>query len=147
MICDHAMIHRSTFYRYYTDKYVLLNSLLEEILDKMYQTLPEMESNMSMVTHILDYIEEHLAFLKHISPEDSNALNESLHQFTSKMLIQNSERHNDVLSKKIKGSKNPTLLSLFYSNGIREIFNIWVHDYSNQYKKEDMVNLILEVTK
>ena len=146
-ICDQAMIHRSTFYRYYNDKYVLLNIVVEGTIKELYTTLPFSESKTTFVAHVADYIEDNMSFFKHITAENSEYLYESLDQFISQMLLQNSSKYEDVLSQKIYNAKHPELVSNFYSSGIRQILKKWVIDYDNQYTKDDIIEFFVYILK
>jgi len=145
-ICDQAMIHRSTFYRYYNDKYVLLNIVVEGTIKELYTTLPFSESK-TTVAHVIDYIEDNMSFFKHITTETSDYLYESLDQFISQILLQNASKYEDVLSQKIHNAKHPELLSNFYSSGIRKILNIWVNDHDDQYTKDDIIEFFVYIFK
>ncbi|MDO6448894.1 TetR/AcrR family transcriptional regulator [Oceanobacillus profundus] len=62
-ICDQTLIHRSTFYRYYSDKYVLLNTLVESVTKELYDKLPFSEAKTTIVTYVIDYIDSNMSLL------------------------------------------------------------------------------------
>ncbi|NHN30831.1 TetR/AcrR family transcriptional regulator C-terminal domain-containing protein [Paenibacillus agricola] len=146
-ICDQARIHRSTFYRYYNDKYVLLNIVVEGKFKDMHSTLPLSESKTTIVAHIIDYFEDNMSFFKHITAENSDYLYESLDQFISQMLLQNASKYEDALSQKIHNAKHPELLSNFYSSGIRKILKKWVIDPDDQYTKDDIIEFFVYIVE
>ena len=146
-ICDQAMIHRSTFYRYYNDKYVLLNIVVEGTIKELYTTLPFSESKTTFVAHVADYIEDNMSFYKHITAEASDYLYESLDQFISQMLLQNASKYEDSLSQKIRNAKHPELLCDFYSSGMQKIIKKWVVNQDNQYTKADIIEFFVDIFK
>lgn len=144
-ICDQAMIHRSTFYRYYNDKYVLLNMLAEGTIKELYAKLPFSESKTVFFAHVIDYIDNNRSFFKNIMSESSDYLYESLDQFISRMLLENASKYEDDLSRRIRNAKYPELLSDFYSSGMRQIFKKWVENHDNQYTKCEIIEFIEDI--
>ena len=141
------MVHRSTFYRYYEDKYILLNGLVEETIKALYDDLPVSEVQMPIAPYIIDYINDNLTFFKHISTDSSDYLYESLDQFISQLLLKNAEKYDDVLSLKIRNAKHPELVSEFYSSGMRKILKKWIIDQNNQYTKEEILEFSEDILK
>lgn len=57
-LCEAAHIHRSTFYRYYTDKYALLEELVEFISADMYAKVEASKhTSRSMSEEVIGFIE------------------------------------------------------------------------------------------
>jgi Transcriptional regulator len=59
-LCENADINRSTFYLYYTDQYVLLNEIENELLSHSREHLEKIDSNVGSVQYLealLSYIE------------------------------------------------------------------------------------------
>ena len=67
MIMEHANVSRSTFYRYFKDKYDVMNATYKNLLD--YYVSPERSKNYrDLCYHLFKYGQEHLSIFK-------NALN------------------------------------------------------------------------
>lgn len=59
-ICEKSLVHRSTFYRYYEDKYDLLNKVTTMIATDFFQNVnSNRESLHSFYEQMLNYVEEH----------------------------------------------------------------------------------------
>lgn len=146
-ICDKAMIHRSTFYRNYDDKYILLNILVENTIEELYAELPFSEVKTTFFAYVIDYIDNNLSFFKHITVEASEYLYKSLDQFISRMFLENASKYEDNLSKKIRNAKHPEFLSEFYSSGIRKILEKWTIDHENKYTKDEILEFFEDILK
>jgi len=146
-ICDYAMIHRSTFYRHYDDKYVLLNILVESTIKELHTKLPCSESKTAIFVYVIDYIDNNRSLFKHITPENSDYLYESLDHFISQTLLQHASKYEDGLSQNIRNAKYPELLSAFYSSGIRKILENWVLNHDNQYTKDEIIDFFEDILK
>ena len=66
-ISDTAHVHRSTFYRYFTDVYDLLNQFEQQILDEIKDTL-ERAHNIQEVTDLLSHAGVTVGILKEYAP-------------------------------------------------------------------------------
>ena len=115
-ICEKAMIHRSTFYRHYEDKYELFSDA----------------SNSIDVNRTL--------FFNITSKNNSLELYEKLIQYGSKDLYETSMKYNDPLSKRIQNSEYPMVLCDFYCSGFFEIIKKWI---GNEYpfSKEELIRI------
>ena len=78
-ICKAAMVHRTTFYAYFEDKYHLLSCLIEEIKLNELSKLKNETQDLSLkdlyrksVMLILDYIAEHEDIIRKILKHNNN---------------------------------------------------------------------------
>jgi AcrR family transcriptional regulator len=66
-LCENADINRSTFYLYYTDQYMLLNEIENELLSLVREHLGKIDSNIGSVRYLealLSYIEDNADIFK-----------------------------------------------------------------------------------
>lgn len=63
-ICETAMVHRSTFYAHFEDKYHLLNFIIDDITEELFNKTIEMGSLTSIKQVYLNLIKSTLSFLE-----------------------------------------------------------------------------------
>ncbi|PWG00148.1 TetR/AcrR family transcriptional regulator [Levilactobacillus bambusae] len=67
-ICEESMLHRSTFYRYFTDKYDLLYGVFQYFADQ----LLEKDEQISVVDQLVTFVSSHRTFLIHATSSDKH---------------------------------------------------------------------------
>ncbi|WP_185929319.1 TetR/AcrR family transcriptional regulator C-terminal domain-containing protein [Paenibacillus popilliae] len=146
-ICKKSLVHRSTFYRYYEDKYDLLSHVTTIIGNDLFQNVNRNhESSHSFYEQILDYVEEHKQLFLNITIKNNN--NDVYDEFVkmgSRFLMENSKAMDDPISKKIRHSNYSKLACDFYMSGLIEIFKNWVcenYKISKQELIETLQNLM-----
>nr|MCX3324190.1 TetR/AcrR family transcriptional regulator [Bacillus paranthracis] len=89
-ICEKAMIHRSTFYRYYDDKYELFSDAANTIARNLFeQTKQGMDLERTLFEEIIEYIDvNRTLFFNITSKNNSLELYEKLIQYGSKDLYE-----------------------------------------------------------
>lgn len=137
-ICENCQIHRSSFYRYYEDKYLLMGDLLRIIAQEINRKALESEENVFEV--LIDYMELHKAFFANTLLNNDDLFSE-LVDIASKLLLEQASVNDNVISQKINLSPEPELLSDFYSSGMVQVLKKWIsHRYS--YSKEELKEII-----
>ncbi|MDT8977774.1 TetR/AcrR family transcriptional regulator [Paenibacillus sp. chi10] len=72
-ICEKSFVHRSTFYRYYEDKYDLLNKVTTMIATDFFQNVnSNRESLHSFYEQMLNYVEEHKQLFLNLTIKNNN---------------------------------------------------------------------------
>ena len=116
-ICDIAEINRSTFYRYFQDKY-------ESFEDFIY------------------YIGNNKKIFKHLLVSSRQAdVFRSLTNVSREMMLNNPTRKRAPLAQKIRESKHPEIVADFYSSGVIEVLRRWVENDYNYTVEEVFVTL------
>lgn len=142
-ICEKAMIHRSTFYRYYDDKYELFSDTVNSIgINLFEQTKQGLELEQTLFEEIIEYIDVNRAlFFNVTSKNSSRELYDNLIQLGSEILYENSIKYNDPLSVQIRNSAYPKVLCDFYCSGFFEIIKKWINN-EYPYSKEELIYIV-----
>ncbi|MGM1047393.1 MAG: TetR/AcrR family transcriptional regulator C-terminal domain-containing protein [Bacillota bacterium] len=127
-ICEKSLVHRSTFYRYYEDKYDLLNHVTSIIGKDLFQNVnSNRELSHSFYEQILDYVEEHKQLFLNITIRNNNSdVYNELVKMGSRFLMENSKVMDDPISKKIRHSNYSKLACDFYMSDLIEILKNWI---------------------
>lgn len=124
-ICQEALLHRSSFYRYFNDKYDLLeqtiNAQISQIADN------NDESQADIVENLLSYINEHKNIIRHLaaSGTHSSLYSELLKILTKIMLERSQHNSNDGLIIALQNSDNPKMLAYTISGALMGSFYWW----------------------
>ena len=141
MICNTAEINRSTFYRYFDDKYVLLRHIIDHIVSILYVDLQNTQQR-SVFESLIYYVEENNKLFNHILADNRQVdLFSELVKISSQLLLEQSKKFDDQLSIKIRTAKHPKLLCDFYSSGIIEVLKQWMQN-NYPYSKEELVEIL-----
>lgn len=149
-ICDNALINRITFYKYYEDKYTLLDDSLHEIKDDILRKLPN-KKNITSIEEASQYLADIINVLINFI-ENNTLLIESLYKNGNNKLfniITNicEGTINDLLNEinKIKPIKyNIPALSSFILGGFMSTIYYWL-GHHDSIKKEDVLELITDL--
>ncbi|BBD91341.1 TetR/AcrR family transcriptional regulator [Staphylococcus caprae] len=134
-ICEVAEINRSTFYRYFQDKYDLLYSLPQYMTGEIMtdsNEAPQIKTSESFKAFIY-YIEQHKKVFKHllVSSRQVDVFRSLTRASREMMLYGVKNNHDNPLALKIRESKHPEILADFYSSGVIEVLRRWVeNDYN-----------------
>lgn len=147
-LCEAAHIHRSTFYRYYTDKYALLEDLVEFISADMYAKVEASKpTSRSMSEEVIGFIEANKTnFMNVITKNGNYELYEVLIKKVSAIMFDHYQDWDDDLSIKIRKSTYPEMMCHFYSSGIIEVLKRMVSSGDN-YSREEFVKIIDDLIK
>ncbi|WP_251551440.1 TetR/AcrR family transcriptional regulator [Neobacillus muris] len=142
-ICDDALIHRTTFYRYYEDKYSLLRDFiyhLSEELIKLNKT-----SNTDAFRLLVDYVEENIVLFENtLLGSDGHIFFKSMVKIASDILREHSITENDPVSNKINQSKYPDVMCELYATSIMTILQNWISKEYN-YQKDELFEIFNQV--
>lgn len=144
-ICESAEINRSTFYRYFQDKYDLLYSLPQYMTEQFIGDTNDAEliNSSESFKAFIYYIEKHKKVFKHllVSSRQSDVFR-SLTNASREMILYGAKNNNsDPLAQKIRKSKYPDILADFYSSGMIEVLRRWVENDYNYSPNEIFITL------
>lgn len=147
-ICEKSLVHRSTFYRYYEDKYDLLSHVTTIIGKDLFQKVnSNRESSHSFYDQILDYAEEHKQLFLNLTIKNNNSdVYSELVKIGSRFLMETSKVMDDPISKKIRHSNYSQLACDFYMSGLIELLKNWIGGNYKISKQEftDTLQKLLE---
>ena len=141
-ICEKAMIHRTTFYTHFGDKYDLFEYVLNQtrdrifarpILEHNYDSLEELYSTLTKTA--IDFVEKNKSVLISVLETNTDRLTSDLIYSTMESTIR------QLLEK-----NNPTgipnhLLSNFLTGGFISLATWWLHN-PNKITKQDLLKSI-----
>lgn len=142
-ICDDALIHRTTFYRYYEDKYSLLRDFIYHLSEEIMKLNKKSDSDIFKL--LVDYVEENFTLFENtLLGSDGHIFFKSMVKIASDILREHSKTENDPISNKIKQSKYPDVLCDLYATAFMTILQNWVSkEYT--YKKEELFEIFNQV--
>ncbi|MFC5703318.1 TetR/AcrR family transcriptional regulator [Cohnella faecalis] len=143
MVCEASKIHRSSFYRYYIDKYDLFEDLLRLITEELYVLIEE--ENQSFFEVFIDYVSSREKIARHLFDNNNETFNYFV-KLASKLMLEQAKIQRSPFTKKINEAKFPEIVCDFYSSGIIQIIKKWL---GRQYSmtKEELKNFIYDETK
>lgn len=143
-ICNQALVNRMTFYKYYEDKYHLLNDALLDIKDQISSkltieapsTIDELHSFCTeLISIIIDECLDNLDLLEALSIQKSTELLKIITSTIDTYLL-------DLIKEidKIRKFKYPLpFVSSFIYGGFLQTFNYWLM-HKDLYTKEQFMN-------
>lgn len=132
-LCAEAEINRSTFYRYFEDKYDLLYHLAQ-FIGQEFEKRKLRHNDETSLNSFAAYFEENKAIFKHVlSSERSVEVLNQLKRIHSKILREEARTDDDVLAQKIRESSQPEMFCDFISSGLIEILRNWTE---NKYEED-----------
>ena len=147
-ICELAMIHRTTFYTHFSDKYELLDYVISEVEKEItndlnfsvYNSLEEFYTN--MVMNVLNYIDNNKKFFYSLlnKNEDINLFRIFYHTCISyiKEMIEKEERNG------VKHTVPVDLICEFYTGAVVSTIDWWLKTKS-KLSKEELCNYITKL--
>lgn len=132
-VCDVAEINRSTFYRYFQDKYELLYTLPDYIATQFQNEDTKLfASTEESFQQFIYFIGENKKVFRHLLTSSRQAdVFRNLTHVSRDLMLENVKHHNDPLALKIQQSQHPEIIADFYSSGMIEVFRRWVEqDYN-----------------
>lgn len=149
-ICDNALINRITFYKYYEDKYTLLDDSLHEIKDDILRQLPNKKNITSIeeasqyladiINVVINFIENNTLLITSLYKNGNNKLFNIITNICEGAI-------NDLLYEinKIKPIKyNIPSLSSFIYGGFMSTIYYWL-GHPDSIKKDDVLELITDL--
>ncbi|WP_251547835.1 TetR/AcrR family transcriptional regulator [Limosilactobacillus caecicola] len=124
-ICNEALLHRSSFYRYFHDKYDLLEQLINNRLSQLIASAP---TENDFIEIAANYLNDNKDIFRHLSADNANStLYTEMIRITSEVLLKQSEddqRHGEIL-KVISNSEDPDLQSYAFAGAIMGCLYWW----------------------
>jgi AcrR family transcriptional regulator len=71
-ICEEAKIHRSTFYRYYEDKFDLFHQVIDFIGNDLYDRAIVRKSNRTFFVELIKYVSDHRSLFLNVAINNQN---------------------------------------------------------------------------
>lgn len=123
-ICAEALLHRSSFYRYFHDKYDLLEQLIKRRLDTLVQTT---ESEDDLIEALINYVGSNRSLFQNLTAvNDHSSLNTELFRIISEILLDRQVGNGqDVVSQALANSSNPQMLAYILSGATMGAFEWW----------------------
>lgn len=135
-ICQEAMLHRSSFYRYFHDKYDLLEQTFDAQLNTM---IADKKSTDEIVDAALDYIDQHRELFHHlVATKDRPGIHAEILQIISELILKRSkDQSNDLAIQAVAKSDQPELMSYMISGSINGAF-MWWQKHNYDVSKEEV---------
>jgi AcrR family transcriptional regulator len=149
-ICERSMIHRSTFYRHFTDKYELFNLVVLQINQTLIEQIEQIEQNSELIIEaLINFIDENRPlFLSIMNSNESEELHHQIVKTASQIMMRDAflqDHHgyvmNDTLSISIRSAVYPEMKSAFIVNGFLGIIKIWLAR-ETPYTKEELSEVL-----
>ncbi|MFQ9706226.1 MAG: TetR/AcrR family transcriptional regulator [Limosilactobacillus pontis] len=142
-ICKEALLHRSSFYRYFNDKYDLLEQTLKAQVVRIVDNGNSSEDD--IVKQVVLYIDQHRDMVRHLAASDTHSsLYSELLQILTQMFLERSEQEsNDPVIQALQKSDNPELLAYTLSGAILGGFHWWQSKNYN-VPVEEVINFVRE---
>lgn len=145
-ICEIAMIHRTTFYNYFSDKYELLEYCITDIQAEIKDSLnSQKHSNIqdfytNLIMLFLNHIEQHLKFYKSVLRKNEGS---DFFDIFNKISISNiTKMLNSDSNIKLTNHISIDVISHFYSGAISSTLIWWINTDNNLSKEELCDNII-----
>lgn len=139
-ICEKTLINRSTFYDHFSDKYELLNSLINDLekelelkLNVDYKPKNTKEYYMNLINLLFDHIDENINTYIPIIKNNNNNIAGEIFKNT---LFNNV--YNYIENNNYKGTIPSQIITSFYVNAVINVCLIYFND-PKRYKKEDIL--------
>lgn len=126
-ICKAAMLHRSSFYRYFHDKYDLLEQTLLTRIDSLVSDCQDEEEIFRV---IVDYISEHRNLIRNLTDSDANgSLDSELLKILNQIFMDQmwTSKSKSALLQALRKSDNPKLLASIFSGSVIGAAYWWRH--------------------
>lgn len=142
-ICEISLINRSTFYDHFSNKYDLLQSLLNEKKDEYEKKIKEKKKDyshakeyyMTIIDILFSHLEENKYIYKAILQNNNNSIvidiiNNSVIKYVS-----------EIISKYNNQNIPNEIISTFYTSAITNICLMYLK-YPTKYKKDDIIKYL-----
>lgn len=117
-ICQMALIHRSTFYRYFRDKYEVVELIMNQLTVNL---IDGVQNEQALINQIMQFFYDHLTLINHLIPEDQSSYYPEFEQMLERLFhtrISSGDYFQDSLVKVIQSSRAPELMVSFLATGI-----------------------------
>lgn len=151
-ICNVAMVHRTTFYSHFADKYELLNYCIEDVEQEITEKLHNQEYQDSkefyrhMIMTLLEYIQENKKLFRSLVKKNTDRgiiliFKDACSSFISQMLQK----------EEVSGVTHQVPISImaeFYSGAVMDTISWWINnpnEMSEHQICEYMITLIFDI--
>ena len=138
-------MHRSSFYRYFSDKYDLLEQTLNAQINKLTENT---DSEDDIIKQLLSYIDKNKDVIRHLAPNSarSSLYTEILNILSQVLLERRNLETNDPIVTALQKSDNPEMLAYVLSGAIIGTLYWW---QGNNYDvpTEDVIKFAGAATK
>lgn len=139
-ICDKAMVHRATFYKYFEDKYHLLSCAIEDIKeDVLIASTDKIEFDSTedmylyLVNRILDYVETNKGMLFNIMEKNkSDTLIQIIYDVMEKCIEYYLQKNSNLENGRVPIA----IASRFYAGGVTAVVLWWVQGNKSASKEQ-----------
>lgn len=117
-ICKGAMLHRSSFYRYFHDKYDLLEQTLLNLINKL---VTGCKDEAEIINVVMDYISKHRNLILNLTDTDANgSLDSEMLKILNQIFLDQmrTSKSKSSLLQALRQSNNPKLLASIFSGSI-----------------------------
>lgn len=125
-ICNEALLHRSSFYRYFKDKYDLLEQTLDTQISQIVANSDESEED--IIKQFVLYIDSHRAMIRHLASSKSHSsLYTEMLQVLSRLLLDRREQSKvtDTVILALQRADNPEMTAYVFAGSIIGAFYWW----------------------
>lgn len=123
-ICQEALLHRSSFYRYFRDKYELLEQTLGTQINRL---VDSSDSEDDLIKQLIYYVNDHKSVFRHLASESahSSLYAEMMHILSQIMLERRREKSNDSVIQLLQQTDDPEMLAYVLSGALIGTFYWW----------------------
>lgn len=118
-ICETAMIHRSTFYRYFNDKFDLAENLLEELADRLSREANKNQRD--TLAEIDRFLVENLHLVQNLIPDQYSKFFPEFSRILEDLItsrLKEKDLQNDMIVRIVNESAYPELMVSFITNSV-----------------------------
>lgn len=147
-ICQHALVNRSTFYAHFEDKYMLLDSLIADLIDNLKKHLSEnknisssKEYYMQVMELLFAHIEEKREIYKLIIVNNKNSIAmDMIYGALNDDILQRIKKENNKENEVVPAD----FAAQFYLGAIFSIGMEWIKG-CYKYTKEEIIKYVNEL--
>ena len=123
-ICQEALLHRSSFYRYFRDKYDLLEQTLGTQINRL---VDSSDSEDDLIKQLIYYVNDYKNVFRHLASESahSSLYAEMMHILSQIMLERRCEKSNDSIIQLLQQTDDPEMLAYVLSGALIGTFYWW----------------------
>ena len=144
-ICSAALTNRSTFYDHFSDKYELLDSLINDLEEDLVSKLEANENYnnakeyyMQMIEIFFDHISNNINVYSTILKKNNNSI---VMDMASDAIYRDVETHIRNSDKKLKTEIPVEIISKFYVSAVINVCLEYIK-FPNRYEKEDILKYL-----
>ena len=141
-ICNEALTNRSTFYDHFSDKYELLDALINDLEKDLVEKLEEngnsesaKEYYMKMIQIFFEHISSNINVYSSILKKNHNSI---VMDMIASAIYKDVEIHIKNSNKLLTTEIPVEIISKFYVNAVTNVCLEYIK-YPNKYKKEDIL--------